>query len=79
MGNLESLRCRGEGFRRDVGLNARVEPCAVPVNRRALLRIEVSDLGSQPADGSLSRECTGQRGFADAAFLRHESDDGGLK
>jgi hypothetical protein len=49
-GDFKGLRCRGKCLRSNRGLNACIEPVAVPVNGRPLLCIEVRDLGLEAAD-----------------------------
>ena len=59
----------GKGFCRDGRLNACMQPGTMPVNGRALLRVQVGNLDVQATVRCLARQSARERGFTDATFL----------
>ena len=68
----ERLLGRPKGFNRDGRLDGAVEALAMPVDRRALLRVEIGNLDAQAAGSCLAGKSTSKGRFSDPALLTDE-------
>ena len=69
IGDFEGLGGGSKGFRCNRRLKACMEAGAMPVNGRALLRVQIGNLDVQTAVRGLARHSSRECGFPDAAFL----------